>query len=123
MSPVVARALTETGGFTYDPQSGALVTDCDGYSVAVPGTEVIVGDASATHGELAERIADVIMVGRMVDYRYGPLLVGGWWSPSRSVYMVELSEIVADRDEAIALGKRRHQEAIYDHGSQCDIML
>jgi len=41
--------------------------------------------------------------------------VGGWYSPDRDVYLLEISEIHhVDRDTAVRLGARRNQEAILD---------
>jgi hypothetical protein len=113
--------LIADGGFTYDPQAGALVElgSVAGYAIAVPGTERVVGNGSLTdHEDAAERFADAFTATvRAYDGQFlaGEWAVGGWYSPERDAYMVEISVIFrGSREAAVALGRARNQEAIFD---------
>jgi len=107
--------LRVDGGFTFDPRTEELVMigAVTGYAIAVPGTERVVGSGSITRDEFATAFVALVRA-------YGPLLgaggcVGGWYSPDRDVYLIEISEIHhVDRDTAVRLGARRNQEAILD---------
>lgn len=111
-------SIHDTGGFTFDPRKGGLVEvgKVKGVAVAIPHTETIVG-----HGENVDRdefikgVTNVIM-------QYGEAfangaMLGGWYSEDRSVYMVEVTDLVPDREEAIKLGKQRNQEGVFDLGT------
>jgi hypothetical protein len=114
-TPDLVAAITENGGFTYDPTAGALVVvgQADGYAIAVPGTEHVVGDATITRDGFAAAVAD-LLVGYAPEIAQGAML-GGWFSDDRGVYLVELSGIHhVERAEAIRLGTERHQEGILD---------
>ena len=50
------------------------------------------------------------------------LLIGGWVDDHGMAYL-ELSDIVQDRAEAIALGKEREEKAIYDLWNDEEITL
>ncbi len=108
-------SIVEFGGFTYVPATDTLIEvgNADGFAIAVPGTERIVGPAGISREEFAAAFADVVKA-------YGDVLangaaLGGWYSSDRGVYMVEVSEIHhVTREEAIALGVARNQEAIFD---------
>lgn len=122
--PVVRRlgqanlqeAIAKDGGFTYDPSTGGLlkVGEAKGFAIAVPGTEEIVGNGEVTRDAFAKGVAKVLMKHR--DKIGQGAVLGGWYSPDRNQYMVELTEIFppSDRDGAIRVGKARNQEAIFD---------
>jgi hypothetical protein len=129
-SPVVVSSKTgdallesirKDGGFTYDPKKGGLlkVGEAHGFAVAIPGTEEIIGEEKVngedvTREDFAKGVAAVILKHRrLIDQ--GAVL-GGWYSPERNQYMVEMSQIVPprDRDFATRLAKARNQEAIFD---------
>jgi len=114
-APDLVAAITENGGFTYDPAAGALVTigSTTGYAIAVPGTEHVVGDATVTREGFAAAVAD-LLVGYATEIGNGAML-GGWFSGDRGQYLVELSEIHrVPREQAVRLGTARHQEGILD---------
>ena len=49
-------------------------------------------------------------------------VIGAWVNDDNYVY-IEVSDIVFDREEAIALGKKRGEEAIWDFKNNCEINL
>ena len=49
-------------------------------------------------------------------------VIGAWVNDDNYVY-IEVSDIVFDREEAIALGKERGEEAIWDFKNNCEITL
>lgn len=108
--------IEANGGFTYDPRTGGVlrVGEAKGFAVAVPGTEHIVGEGSVDRETFAKGVAKVIMANRQKIAK-GAVL-GGWYSPDRGQYMVELTEIHPpdDREGAIRAGIDRNQEAIFD---------
>ena len=57
--------------------------------------------------------------------RWGvPLMqVIGAWVNDDNYAFIEVSDIVFDREEAIALGKEREEEAIWDFDNNCEIKL
>jgi hypothetical protein len=114
-TPDLIAAITDNGGFTYDPAAGELVVvgQADGFAIAVPGTEHVVGDATVTRESFAGAVAD-LLVGYAPEIAGGAVL-GGWYSEERGVYLVELSEIHhVERAEAVRVGTERHQEGILD---------
>ena len=49
-------------------------------------------------------------------------VIGAWVNDDNYAY-IEVSDIVFDRAEAIALGKERGEEAIWDFDNNCEIKL
>ena len=49
-------------------------------------------------------------------------VIGAWVNDDNYAY-IEVSDIVFDREEAIALGKERGEEAIWDFDNNCEIKL
>lgn len=49
-------------------------------------------------------------------------VIGAWVNDDNYVY-IEVSDIIFDRDEAIALGRERGEEAIWDFKNNCEIKL
>ena len=49
-------------------------------------------------------------------------VIGAWVNDDDYAY-IEVSDIVFDREEAIALGKEREEEAIWDFKNDCEIKL
>ena len=49
-------------------------------------------------------------------------VIGAWVNDDDYAY-IEVSDIVFDREEAIALGKERGEEAIWDFNNNCEIKL
>jgi hypothetical protein len=106
---LIDRIKTD-GGFTFDPFAEQLITagTTTGYMIAIPGTEMHLGPAAMTREQFAARFA--VLLSNVSPGVY----VGGWLSPDRG-FMIELSELHhVDRETAIALGKARNQEGIFD---------
>ena len=49
-------------------------------------------------------------------------VIGAWVNDEGNAF-IEVSDIVFDRDRAIALGKEREEEAIWDFKNNCEINL
>lgn len=114
LTPDFRSIIQEQGGFTYNPLThGLLEVGKDrGFAVAQPGTEHIVGNDTISREQFETAIADLAEQNR--DKIEAGAMLGGWYSPDRKVYMVELTDIVPDHDEAVRLGVERNQEAIFD---------
>lgn len=114
-------ALRTDGGFTWDPSTGHLLRAGDriGWAIARPGTERIIGvtlDPEAFAGELSVLLADYA-----ADIDAGAL-VGGWHSPERDVWMVELTDVyVVDEGQAVLLGALRGQESVFNLGTGASV--
>jgi len=108
------HALKTDGGFTFDPKKGTVlkVGTVNGVAVARPGTERIVGRGDVSREDFANAVADVIMKDGDT-FAHGALL-GGWYSPDRDAYMVEVTDVFPDRDSAVKAGKERNQEGVFD---------
>ena len=52
----------------------------------------------------------------------GMQVIGAWVNDDNYAF-IEVSDIVFDREEAIALGKERGEEAIWDFKNNCEIKL
>lgn len=116
-SPDLMAEVKASGGFTYDPKTGGLlkVGVDKGFAVAVPGTEEMIGSGpNVDRASLIEGVKTVIRK-HGKEIAQGSVL-GGWYSPDRDAYMVELTHILSPDDRAAAIreGKRRNQEAIFD---------
>ena len=114
-TPDLITTIERDGGFTYDPTTGELVVvgRASGYAIAVPGTEHVVGGATATRETFAEAVAHILLT--YADEITDGAVLGGWYSEDREQYLVELSEIWdVDRADAILLGTARRQEGILD---------
>lgn len=110
-------AVTTNGGFTYSPVADRLfqVGVDTGYAIAIPGTEQIVGSGDITREQFAEGVARVLTDPSAKALIANGVAIGGWYSPERNVYMVELTEILTtDRIRAVEIGRSRNQEAIFD---------
>jgi hypothetical protein len=111
----LVKAIETDGGFTFDPADDALVVigEATGYAVARPGTERVVGTQGITREAFAEAVAD-LLIEHAAAFCTGAVL-GGWYSPERGVYLVELTDVLrVDRAEAVRVGTERHQEGILD---------
>jgi hypothetical protein len=86
-----------------------------GVAVAVPGTETPVGSGSVSRADFVRAVADVIM--QHGDKFADGAMLGGWYSSDRDTYMVEVTDVIPDRETAISEGKRRNQEGVFDLGT------
>jgi hypothetical protein len=118
------KSIQDNGGFSYSPSTGRLleVGKDKGFAVAVPGTETSVGREQVVNGksttispeDFQKGVAAVIKAHK-AEFAQGAVL-GGWYSPERNEYMVEVTHILPaeDRAGAIKEGQKRNQEAIFD---------
>jgi hypothetical protein len=111
------KSMKESGGFTFDPRKDALVKigSVKGVAVAIPGTETVVGSGNVSRDAFIKGVADVIEK-HGEKFANGAML-GGWYSPDRDIYMVEVTEVFPDRESAILAGKQRNQEGVFDLGT------
>ena len=109
------------------------IQDWDGFSVkhdlsTYEGGGYAVGGASKCHEPLADCLSFNQFVDIMADLvaltrgKASRLLIGGWVDDNGRAYL-ELSDIVQDRAEAIALGEERGEKAIYGLGNNEEIKL
>jgi hypothetical protein len=116
-------ALQTEGGFTWDPRrhQRVHVGDRVGYMIAVPGTERLLAPGSMTAADLETALAEM---GQAYAQLGKDAYVGGWYSPERDAYMIEVSKIFdISREAAVRLGHLRGQEAIFDIGTGEEIDL
>jgi hypothetical protein len=113
------KSIKDNGGFTYDPRTGGLLVPGKdkGIAVAVPGTEQIIGNGEVSRQAFAKGVQKVLMAHRAEIA--GGAKLGGWYSEDRNAYMVELTDLLPgeNRDAAIAEGRKRNQEGIFDIGA------
>jgi hypothetical protein len=113
------KSIKDNGGFTYDPRTGGLLVPGKdkGIAVAVPGTEQIIGNGEVSRQAFAKGVQKVLMAHRTEIA--GGAKLGGWYSEDRNAYMVELTDLLPgeNRDAAIAEGRKRNQEGIFDIGA------
>lgn len=117
MTTDLLNAITTGGGFTYNPATDLLIEvgSVHGYAIAIPGTERHLGKCGVTREQFAEQFANLLSDPLMQVYLKDGALVGGWYSPEKDVYMIELSDIWdVPRDIAVSVGKYEGQEAIFD---------
>ena len=82
------------------PETGYMVA-LEGYELQVPLTEFFTGAVADYLGEHAQKLMD------------NPALCLGTWVNEGIVYL-DLSENVPNREQALELGRERHQLAIFN---------
>jgi hypothetical protein len=106
LAELAERLTRPDDGFTIDPHTGLDVTG--GYAVSTrPDAGVVLG--SATPGDLIEyvvRHADALA-------RDGAVF-GGWRDPADGRIYLDVSTLVTDRGEALALARQHDQLAVFD---------
>jgi hypothetical protein len=115
------NAIEKNGGFTYDPATGGLLETgkSAGYAVAIPGTEEVVGEEKVNADDI-KRQDFIDGLKKVIEDHRGQLgnglVLGGWYSPERNQYMVELSQVLPadDRQGALEIGADRNQESVFD---------
>ncbi len=104
------------GGATVDP-SGAPVAQDYGYVVALAGHECpIVGDSPRLRAAVIKYVDTVAPILTQRAGRY----VGGWADGS-GYLILDVVEILSDRDEALTVGRARGQTAIFDLSSGTEV--
>jgi hypothetical protein len=107
----------DEGGFTFNPRKGNLlqVGKIKGVAVAKPGTETVIGNGDISRADFIQKVANVIE--KHGDAFANGSMLGGWYSPDRDIYMVEVTDLFPDRESAIIAGKERNQEGVFDLGT------
>ena len=72
--------------------------------------------------DIMETKLDFIKRTEFTDDFLNVKVVGAWVNDEGEAF-IEVSDIVFDREEAIALGKEREEEAIWDFDNNCEIKL
>lgn len=110
---MVAQMTKPDGGYTVNPRDGLNVTK--GYAVATLDGEVKIPVAeffSPPGGK--ERIKDWLRANADRLDADSSLMAGGWHDPTHNEIVLSASQVLADRDEAVALGAARDQQSIAD---------
>ena len=116
---VVGYVLNQgNDGCTYDFRSGTFVEVSQGYAVSADRICVLGPSCHKSSSALASILFEILS-------HAGPIedeLHLGLWMSGLMIH-VDLVEIIQDLDEAIRIGMRRNEEAIYDFANQRDIYL
>ena len=104
-----AMAKANPNGYTVDVTTLQHLTR--GYAVAVAGTQNCFNDESLYE------VVDYVMAHPEIN------AYGGWLDTMTGNYHYDATMIIADRDEAIAYGKKNGQKAIFDLNTMSEIML
>lgn len=105
----LARAAI-AGGFTVATEDMSPVTH--GFVVARPGTVFLPADnVEVAAKEIAKFLND------HPDVKH----LGGWYNPEDQKVYLDIVDIVADRDEAVRLGSKRNQIAVFDLDTMSEI--
>jgi hypothetical protein len=99
---------TPDGGFTFNPRSGKPVTS--GFAVAMHkdrSEEIDLADATpARLKSYVDKNKDLL--------DQDDNMFGGWHDPASGKVWLDISAVKSDKDEAIKLGKKHNQIAIFD---------
>lgn len=101
----IVNQVNLKGGITYNLETGE-VNPVHGYMVAIPGHERTLSHIDK------ENLAKYIKQNADVLYKEGMYL--GIWKDV-SGYVVDTSELIDNKAEAVELGVRREQKAIWDN--------
>lgn len=109
-------SIQTNGGFTWNPNTDTLIEvgSVRGYAIAIPGTERLL-TSGLNREEFANAFAQLMTDPQLSQYLEDGAVVGGWYSPERDLYMVELADIWdVDREHAIMIGEALNQEAVFN---------
>ncbi len=96
------------GGFTYDPRTRQLVPK-EGFAVANPPGAQSVDRSMGTVGTIREAMQRNAELLRQPD-----MMLGGWTDQKVGRDMIEVSQVRADLEEAMALARQRGEKAVWD---------
>lgn len=113
----VYKSIVETGGASYNLATKVL-NPSTGYMVSVPGFTCIV-DKPKTEKEFHQHCADYLEHCFIRFAEKSNTYLGFWINGNELV--IDISENISDRDEAIRLGKKREQLCIWDCANKCEI--
>lgn len=98
------------GGFSVDPITGADIRT--GYAVAVHPEHEHVLTHSVTAGDLIEYLARVAATLALPGR-----ILGGWHDPTSGAVYLDVSVVTSALSDALSLGIRYHQLAVFDLAS------
>lgn len=102
------RAQAPSGGFTVDPRTGTDVSS--GYAVAIhPELSRVVSPGGQVKQALKDYVHDNPEAFEDPTNKFG-----AWHDPDTDQVWLDVSTVVSDRGEAVELGKRHNQIAIWD---------
>ena len=117
---LVDRVLTD-GGFTVDTTDGDAPST--GYIVAIPGHSFIA-TREAFEADGQQQIRDYVRAireDRAFRAQYGEVMFGGWHDTEHDEVVLDRVEHFADREDAIAAGMARNEQAIWDVAAGAEI--
>lgn len=102
-----------TGGATVDAVHPDRPVPTTGYAVSVEGHEwrITLGNLDASYHVL-DAIEDYVRHNRAILATLGHY--AGAWKEGETLATLDVTRIIADKDDAIAFGKANHQRAIFD---------
>jgi len=113
--PRLVDAAETNGGFTVRANTFDNPNLTDGYQVAIEGYET-----KASLDDTDKMIEAVQDINAFINQQSSNnLFVGGWISDG--MLWLDVSQYVKDFDEAMALGRARKQEAIFDNANMEEI--
>lgn len=109
LSTLLAIAANNANGFTVNKNT--LQPVCKGYAVALEATQNSFG---------VDGLAKVLAYAD-TDTRVNA--IGGWYNSDNDQFYFDATVVVSNLDEAIELGRRNHQIAIFDITNGKEIRL
>lgn len=111
--------VRQNGGITLDLATGDVAKD--GYIVATQGnSDIIPQDEFFNDAQGIDRVANYVNANKDA-LGQGGMRLGIWHDKKNNEVVLDTVEQVADRDQAIALGQQRNQQAIYDVANDQEI--
>ena len=109
------KALKE-GGFTYNPvRIKNRAAPAKGYALSLRKDTERVIDIKAGREAVKKEIIEYVRKHREAIKERGNF-VGGWYDEQSKKIFLDVSTVVADRDQAVNLAEKHEQLAIYDLG-------
>ena len=109
-------------GFSVDKDLNGYNPTREAYAVGGAADSVEMVDNNLLSYN-AFRYTMELLIEFMERQPYTTMQVIGAWVNDDNYAFIEVSDIVFDREEAIALGKERGEEAIWDFDNDCEIKL
>jgi hypothetical protein len=106
----LGRQLVKSGGFTFDPRTGAFVEK--GYAV---GAGKLMGKPKETEGPpTMDDLGDFLEENAELFAREPQAVIGGWRDSETGKVTIEPSIVYANRNEALRRGRKLGEKAIGD---------
>lgn len=101
------------GGFTYHPTSAS--SPATGVCVARDGTSHIIPADKFFESRASAKtyVADYLKEHRD-EFKGESAHLGGWHDAEHNEFVLDISDVYQDRDEAIKVGQERNQQAVFD---------